>query len=104
MKITGMVWLPIQIGRVRSLQKFYVASELCNELILGEDWLEGHRAQLKFGPATVIVGGVEVPLYDSSNDSLLVVTELDIKLLPLRTAISCGSRTATKGNLESYTK
>lgn len=61
MKITGMAWLPIEVGAVSIHQKLYVAPELCNELILREDWLKDHRAQLKFGPVTLIAGGVEVP-------------------------------------------
>lgn len=101
--------LLIEVGGVNSNHKLYVALDLCSELILGKDWLNDYREQLKFDPATLIVHRVEVPLEDSSNDAWPLVAEADSYPTP-RTAISCGNRIATKRKLyqvaptEKYSK
>ena len=82
MKIAGMKWLPIQVGGVDSPHKFYVAPDLCAELILGEDWLTGYRAQLSFNPAALVVGGKRVSLGGDSSNPLPVVLDEDVKLPP----------------------
>ena len=48
--MTGMVSLPLRIGGVRCKHKLYVVSKLCNQMILGEDWLKGWKDELKFDP------------------------------------------------------
>ena len=45
-----MVWLPLRVGGFRRKHKLYVASKLCHQVILGEDWLSGWKAELKFDP------------------------------------------------------
>ena len=62
MEIEGKIRCPIKVGGVQANHTLYVAPELCTELILGEDWLKARRACLKFEPAKLILGEIEVPL------------------------------------------
>ena len=50
MAVLGMMWLPLRVGGVKENHKLYVAPGLCNQLILGKDWLEQNRTQLTFNP------------------------------------------------------
>lgn len=59
MTITGIVWLPVKIGRTICVYKLYVSLGLDGEVILGEEWLDQHRSQLNFNPAVLLVEGVE---------------------------------------------
>ena len=44
-----MTWLPLRV-------EVYVAPTLCNEPILGKDWLKQNRAQLMLNLPSVVSG------------------------------------------------
>ena len=83
--------------------KLYVAPDLCNELILGEDWLRGHGAQLKSDPPVLTVEGVEILLGGDRDQGVSVVSKGDITL-PTRTALTSECVIFTKKSVgkESY--
>ena len=91
MEIEGKIRCPIKVGGVQANHTLYVAPELCTELILGEDWLKARRACLKFEPAKLILGEIEVPLGGQGKDKLIVVVKEDIQIPP-RKAVSCEGR------------
>ena len=98
MKLTEVIWLLIEVG-LKGNQKVYIVTDLCNQLMLGEDWLLDHKAQLKFDPTTPIMERIEVPLGDNSCEALPVMAEWNIKSLP-RTVVSCRGRIATEKKLK----
>ena len=91
MRILGIKWLPVKVGGVDKFQKLYIAPGLCEDVVLGEDWLKECGAQLNFDPAVLTVGGVRVALGDSAGEPLPVILSEDVELPP-RMAVSCVGR------------
>lgn len=73
-----MVRLPLRVGEMQSVQKFYVTPNLCEEVIL--DWLHHHRARIKFNPTVLVVNDTRLLLKRPHDRYITVVTEEDIKL------------------------
>lgn len=88
----------MKIGETNNVQKLYVTPDICGEMILGEDCLCQHKAQIKFNPAVLIVNGEQTPLGRAPDKPVSVVIDTDIKL-PTRTAVSGSGRLVTKGKL-----
>ena len=94
-----MTWLPIIMGGISTLQKLYVAPNICREMILGRDWLEKNKAKISFNPTTLKLGGKENPLGVQMNEEATVLTTEDI-VLPPHTAIACKGCSSPAGNLQ----
>lgn len=59
--VSNMTWLSLSVRGVEENHKPYVAPGLCNELILGENWLKQNTEQLTFRSTPMLsVGGVEL--------------------------------------------
>lgn len=97
-RITGAISLPISVGGVSTMQKFYVAPTICRAMILGRDWLESNKAQISFNPTFLKLGGKEIPLGAPMNEEVVVLPTKDI-VLPPRTAIACNGRWSPAENL-----
>ena len=100
--VVRMVWFPLKVGWVRHRHKVYVMSDLCNKLILGEDWLRGRSAQLKFAPHTALTVGVEILKRGDWYYRYCLLPKRDIRLCP-QIAMTCKGVIATKKGLEKGT-
>lgn len=100
MTITGIVWLPVKIGRINSIYKLFVPLRIYGEVIWDEDWLGQHRAQLKFNPAVLLVDGVEITLESVPSEPVPIVVDTHIKI-PCKTIESGRGRLVMKERLES---
>lgn len=100
MRIKGMVNLPLKVGATQSFHRLYITPKLCAGMILGEDWLHGHRAGIEFNPTVLVVNGVKMPLGDPPDRHVTVVAEEDIKLPP-RAAVSGRGRLITREKVRS---
>ena len=98
-RIIDMIWLPIIRVGVSTLQKIYVAPNICREMIIGRDWLEKIKAQISFNPTIIKLGGKELPLGVQMNEEATVLTTEDI-VLPPHTAKSCKRCLSPAGNLK----
>ena len=87
-KITGMVDLKVKVGGIDRPHRFYITPGLCNELILGEDWMRQNKVQLDYETNSITVGGMEVQLGKSRERELPVSLGEDVQIPP-RTAVSC---------------
>lgn len=61
MPLVGMMRPSVQIEGKNSDHKLYVTPDICRDMILIEDWLCQHNAQIKFNPAVLIVNSVRRP-------------------------------------------
>ena len=96
-RIIGMIWLPIIVGGISTLQKLYVTPNTCRAMILGRDWLEKNKAQISFNPTILKLGGKEIPLGVQMNEKATALTTKDI-VLPPHTAIACKGCLSPAGN------
>ena len=93
-----MIWLPIIVGGITTFQKLYVAPNICRAMILGRDWLEKNKAQIRFNPTILKLAGKEIPLGVQMNEDGTVLTTEEI-VLPPHTAIACMGCLSPAGNL-----
>lgn len=93
MTISAIARLPVKVGGTESVHKFYVTPELCDEVIIGEDWLYQHKAHIRFHLTVLVVDSIETPLKEAPDESSAVVADADIKFSP-RTVVSYRSRLA----------
>ena len=82
-----MIYLPVMVGEMVTIQGLYVAPTLCKSMILARDWLERNKARLSFNSARLELGGKEI-FGTRINEESSVVTAEDTAIRPL-TAISC---------------
>ena len=61
MRLNGMIHLHIKIGKIETGSTLYIAPDLDQTMILGEDWLKINKAQLCFNPNRLTIKGVEFP-------------------------------------------
>ena len=96
MKLNGMIHLHIKIGKIETGSTLYIAPDLDQTMILGEDWLKINKAQLCFNPNWLTIKGVEIPLGSKTSGQIKIYTVDSVKLPP-RTAISCGGGNSREG-------
>ena len=94
MKIEGMTWLTFKLARTTGELKVCVAPDLCEDLILGSDWLRLDKAQICFDLATLVLEEVEVPLENEVEKNCSGVAQIEVKLPP-RIAVSSEERIDT---------
>ena len=91
MRLNGMIHINIKIGKIETGSTLYIAPDLDQTMILGEDWLKINKAQLCFNPNRLTIKGVEIPL-DSKTSGETKIYTVDSVKLPPRTAISCAAK------------
>ena len=91
MRLNGMIHIHIKIGKIETGSTLYIAPDLDQTMILGEDWLKINKAQLCFNPNRLTIKGVEIPLGSKTSGETKIYTVDSVKLPP-RTAISCAAK------------
>lgn len=94
MKIMGKVRLPVEIAGMRSSHDFYVTPNFWEMRSRGR--IGYNKVHIEFNPA---VNAVRILLVGTPEDSVVVVTNEDIKLPP-RTAVSSRGRLMTKEGIK----
>ena len=85
-----MVHLAIKVRGIKTWSKLYIAPDLDQTMILGDDWLK-NRAQINFCPNQLKIKGIEIPLGSEARGEINIYSADNIQLPP-RTTVSYTAR------------